>query len=583
MVALDQVTISGGQTSGDGGGIRNDGTLTITNSTISGNNANNAGGGIYNASGTLTITNSTISGNSAGGGGGGIDNDFGTATITNSAISGNSATNGDGGGIFNTNTLTITNSTISGNSAAGFLTVGGGIINYGTLEITNSTISGNSASGGGGIYNSSSTLTLNNSIIANSTSGGDCESGGGTTNASHSLIEGGLTCVSGTSTNNLSGDPALDGSLRLQAGSPAIDAGSNALIPSGVTTDLAGNPRIANGTVDMGAYEFGSAPPTATPTATSTATPTATETSTATATATSTSTATATATETATHTTTATSTATTTTTPTGTATETSTPTATPTGTVTASVTPSSTFTGTPPPTLTLMPTSAATALADYLSVQTGGVITSTGGLNIVTRDGDLGNLYASVISTGGTLSPEAAAQIGVPALLNLGIQHAVNLFGLLQGGSPAYALIQPVEICIRGTGEVLFVDALDVTRTVVRLASVDRGGYACVLLPSAGLLVMVNTPSGLLPQGSAPAASPAQADTPFTAFCQVRTTALVNLRAAPSSTASILAEVPFGTTVTATARNAAGYYQVSYGGQMGYLSSAWVTEVGTCS
>jgi uncharacterized protein YgiM (DUF1202 family) len=120
-------------------------------------------------------------------------------------------------------------------------------------------------------------------------------------------------------------------------------------------------------------------------------------------------------------------------------------------------------------------------------------------------------------------------------------------------------------------------------RTIVRLASVDRGGYACVMLPSAGLLVMVNTPSGLPPQGSAPAASPAQADTPFTAFCQVRTTALVNLRAAPSSTASILAEVPFGTTVTATARNAAGYYQVSYGGQMGYLSSAWVVEVGSCS
>ncbi len=139
-----------------------------------------------------------------------------------------------------------------------------------------------------------------------------------------------------------------------------------------------------------------------------------------------------------------------------------------------------------------------------------------------------------------------------------------------------------MEICIRGTGEVLFVDAQDVTRTVVRLAAVDRNGYACVMLPSAGMLVMVSTPSGLLPQGSAPAASPAQADTPFTAFCQVTTTTLVNLRAAPSTSASILAEVPFGTTVTATARNAAGYYQVSYGGQMGYLSSAWVVEVRAC-
>jgi uncharacterized protein YgiM (DUF1202 family) len=231
-----------------------------------------------------------------------------------------------------------------------------------------------------------------------------------------------------------------------------------------------------------------------------------------------------------------------------------------------------------------MPTSAATALADNLSVQTGGAITSSGGFNVVTQGGSVGNVYASVISVnGGALTSEQAAQIGVPTLLNLGIQHAVNLFGLLQGGAAANTFSQPVEICLRGTGEVLFVAASDTTRTPVRLASVDRGGYACVMLPSAGMLVMVSTPSGLLPQGSAPAASPAQADTPFTTFCQVTTTALVNLRAAPSSTASILAEVPFGTTVTATARNAAGYYQVSYGGQMGYLSSAWVTEVGTCS
>jgi hypothetical protein len=348
-----------------------------------------------------------------------------------------------------------------------------------------------------------------------------------------------------------------------------------------VTTDLAGNPRIANDTVDMGAYES-FAPPTATPTPTATATATATDTPTATATATPTSTptATATATETATATPTTTSTAT----ATGTATETSTPTATSTGTVTASVTPSSTFTGTPPPTLTPTLASAATALADYLSVQTGGVITSTGGLNIVTRDGDLGNLYGRVLALSGAyVTPNAPAEIGIQRLLDLGIFHAVNLYGLLQDGTAANTFSQPVEICLRGTGEVLFVAASDTTRTPVRLASVDRGGYACVLLPSAGLLVMVSTPSGLPPQGSAPAASPAQADTPFTAFCQVRTTALVNLRAAPSSTASILAEVPFGTTVTATARNAAGYYQVSYGGQMGYLSSAWVVEVGSCS
>jgi CSLREA domain-containing protein len=43
--------------------------------------------------------------------------------------------------------------------------------------------------------------------------------------------------------------------MALLAGSPALDAGSNALVPAGVTTDQRGLPRISNGTVDIGAFE----------------------------------------------------------------------------------------------------------------------------------------------------------------------------------------------------------------------------------------------------------------------------------------------------------------------------------------
>ena len=46
-----------------------------------------------------------------------------------------------------------------------------------------------------------------------------------------------------------------DGDYHLLDDSPCIDAGDNAAVPTTVTTDLDGNPRIENGIVDMGAYE----------------------------------------------------------------------------------------------------------------------------------------------------------------------------------------------------------------------------------------------------------------------------------------------------------------------------------------
>src|SRR5213079_865579 len=94
-------------------------TMTITNSTLSGNSGN-YGGAIYNG-GALTITNCTLSGNTAlyGYGGGGVYSDNGTTmTITNSTLSGNTANYGYGGGIFNDYATMTVGSTI--------LNVGGG-------------------------------------------------------------------------------------------------------------------------------------------------------------------------------------------------------------------------------------------------------------------------------------------------------------------------------------------------------------------------------------------------------------------------------------------------------------------------
>jgi predicted outer membrane repeat protein len=160
-----------GGTSGfqhDGGGINNQGTLALTDSTVSGNTAYGSyayGGGI-GSYGTLTLINSTVSGNTAGHGGGIWSK--GTLTLTDSTVSGNTATgtySQGGGGIWHEGTLTLTNSTVSGNTGD----YGGGIYNGGTLTLTNSTVSGNTADSGGGIYNGG-TLTLTSTLVD-----GDCE------------------------------------------------------------------------------------------------------------------------------------------------------------------------------------------------------------------------------------------------------------------------------------------------------------------------------------------------------------------------------------------------------------------------
>ena len=150
-------TIGGNQNSFGGGGIAAVGaTVTVTNSTISGNTGGCAGGGIYANETQLTVNNSTISGNSSpqgvcspgsGLGGGIYSIGFnGTLTVTDSTISDNSAT-AAGGGIWNGHQVTsliVKNSTFNGNSAPTGGTIennGGGTVQMGNT-ILNAGVSG---------------------------------------------------------------------------------------------------------------------------------------------------------------------------------------------------------------------------------------------------------------------------------------------------------------------------------------------------------------------------------------------------------------------------------------------------------
>ena len=163
-VDISDVTIADGSAL-NGGGIYNNGVLTITNGTLAGNTAEDLGGGIYN-NGVLTIANSTLAGNTSENLGGGIFNDRAFITVTGSTLCENSAKY-DGGGIFGVQCqASITHSTVSANSARG----GGGIaVIYGTLTLTHSTVSANSAhrgGRGGGILIGRSTATITGTTVS---------------------------------------------------------------------------------------------------------------------------------------------------------------------------------------------------------------------------------------------------------------------------------------------------------------------------------------------------------------------------------------------------------------------------------
>ncbi len=221
-----------------GGGIQNGGTLTITNSTLSGNKAVYAGG-IEN-SGTLTITNSTLSGNSATGsfrffGGGGILNWGGKLTITNSTLSGNSA-GSQGGGISNfapVNHIT-------------------------TLWISNSLVIGNNAPYGKEVYNGDETGRIEYSFFTSEGYNLFGENGiaglEGAVPATNDLILAGQA-IAAIAPLNSNGGPTQTHALL--AGSPAIDQilyGVNGCGTT-ITTDQRGVTRPQGANCDIGAYE----------------------------------------------------------------------------------------------------------------------------------------------------------------------------------------------------------------------------------------------------------------------------------------------------------------------------------------
>jgi len=295
--AMTQCTFSGNTADYGGGMYNSESTPTVTHCTFSDNTTAFKGGGMHNEESSPTVIQCTFSGNTADYGGGMVNLQYSSPTVTECTFSGNTADYG--GGMYNNinSSPTVTECTFSGNSAG---LVGGGMANYGTGQpvVTNCLFSGNGSgqSGGAMINRDTSTATVTHCTFAGnlSTYGGGLDAGGvgtlvncifwGNTRSGGSSDETaqirlgfeppaidycciqGLDTIGGT--GNIGDDPVFmdadgpddtfgtdDDNLRLAGGSPCVDAGDNAAISPGLTTDLDGNPRISHGMVDMGAYE----------------------------------------------------------------------------------------------------------------------------------------------------------------------------------------------------------------------------------------------------------------------------------------------------------------------------------------
>jgi predicted outer membrane repeat protein len=290
FATLNGLVISDGSAS-SGGGIRT-GTadnLFLNNSQVINNQATGSGGGIYGGpGGEVVLTNTSVSGNTSGGTGGGIYANS-TLAMTNATVFGNYSTNA-GGGIalaFNA-TSTLTNTTLTGNRSGD---KGGAIYgNASQIRLYDSTVTGNYAgAAGGAIYNvgapGSPLVLLSNSIVAGNAapvSGPDLDLnnlplyvsgnnilGSAPANANPiNTASGTYTQIDGTDqtaletvfavvgpngdTNVLSGLPAKNGgpvqTVAINPTNPpgiAYNAGDNAAVPPGVSSDARGFMRVA--------------------------------------------------------------------------------------------------------------------------------------------------------------------------------------------------------------------------------------------------------------------------------------------------------------------------------------------------
>jgi Ca2+-binding RTX toxin-like protein len=269
-LSLEDVVVSNSFAFGNGGGIWTISTLRLRRVDVLDNGTDIApapdgqGGGLYVAAGTVTIVESRFEGNGARSGGG-IYN-AGITTIRRSTIHDNSSFTDGGGGIRNTGgnaSLTIEDTTLSANTSDD---AGGALLNTAEAVLTNSTVSGNSAvgnpaltPGGSALWNGVfGNLVLNNTTVADNLTYGIgnqqlAPNNGGSVTLRNSIVDGNsIADCSGFPITSADFNLDSDNSCNLIAANdqPAAVAGLGALADNGGLTEThalsAGSPAVNN-------------------------------------------------------------------------------------------------------------------------------------------------------------------------------------------------------------------------------------------------------------------------------------------------------------------------------------------------
>lgn len=587
-LTLNSVTLTNGFVNLAGGSIHNLGTLTVNNSTFEDNGTNNSGGAIF-SSGTLTVNGSTFKSNQAGAFGGAIRSDGGNQLTVNSSTFEGNATNSQGGGAIsiqnNTLETVVTGSTFSNNQAGNN---GGAIVHRdGTMMVGGSTFTSNFATNGGGAirnWNSGTATVANSSFIYNSAGNDVGNTGGGAIRndaimtiinslfVSNEQLDGNGGAVHNTDTldiinstfanntadagtglsvysrlgtanvrNSILWNSPPPSMLQVASGATAVVTVTHSIVNGGLAgmgnldsdplfaDPVAGNYRLQDGSPAINAGDNASYPGTA-PTTDLDGNPRifnsiidmgAYENQTAP------------------------------------------PEATPEPTPEATPEPTPDVDEPEQPGQTVAPTAPPVPLCTEVGGNPISIVRADVPAGTITG----GQVYCRVIAEEGQFVRNPA-EVGNQAVVDQGVFHAVDIFGLLPGGQPVVQFNHTVNVCLRGVGNVIFLDARQSPRVPQLLPTTAIGGFSCTAIPSAGTVVLV------LSEDTQPVTAPdvQPSGEVLSPSCRGTTTDIVNLRSEPTISSEVIRLVPFDTSLQVV-ESVPGWYRVIHMDSQGWISA----------